>query len=195
MEVIVGAVLTQNTAWTNVERAVANLKRRRLMSLTALCRVPRTRLARCIRPAGFYNLKADRLKSVANWIAACGGLAGLRRIPTARLRPALLTCPGVGPETADSILLYALDRPVFVVDAYTRRILGRLGLIREDETYDEIQAWFHEHLPQEVQTYNEFHALLVRLAKSHCRATPVCCGCPLSGICPPAITQAGPPAV
>ncbi len=180
LEVIVGAVLTQNTAWTNVERAIANLKRGRLLSLKRLAGLPPARLAALIRPAGFFNLKAKRLRSVLTRITARGGIAGLSRLPTARLRLELLACHGVGPETADSVLLYAFERPVFVVDAYTRRILSRYGLARGDEDYEDIQRLFQENLPACVRLYNEYHALLVQLAKTHCRTAAICRGCPLA---------------
>lgn len=187
LEVIVGAVLTQNTAWPNVEKAIASLKRARLMNLDRLCRIPAAELARLIRPAGYYNIKARRLLAVLNWIAAQGGLTNLKTVPTDRLRAGLLACYGVGPETADSILLYAFDRPVFVIDAYTRRILARYGLIQGDEPYEQLRSWIEESLkpflgddPQQtVRVFNEFHALLVRLAKTHCRSRPCCPGCPL----------------
>ncbi len=183
-EVIVGAILTQNTNWRNVERAIEHLRQNRLLSIAALKRVSRHHLALCIRPAGYHNQKADRLLAMAKWLSARGGIAGLRRTPTAKLRSQLLSCPGIGPETADSILLYALNRPVFVVDAYTRRILRRLGLARGNESYSEIQSWFHQNLPRSSRLYNEYHALLVRLAKTHCRTNPICPNCPLERICP-----------
>ena len=180
LEVIVGAVLTQNTSWKNVEYAIANLRQRGLLNLTRLSRIPAGELAAIIRPAGFYNLKARRLLSVIHWLGANGGLRSLSRVRTLELRRLLLACPGIGPETADSILLYALDRPVFVIDAYTRRILYRYGLATGDETYDHLQSMFHTAVPCNLRRYNEFHALLVQLAKTHCRAKPLCCGCPLA---------------
>ncbi|MEO0082709.1 MAG: endonuclease III domain-containing protein [candidate division WOR-3 bacterium] len=180
LEVIVGAVLTQNTAWKNVERAIANLKHHRLLSLERLARTPPVKLATIIRPAGFYNIKAQRLHSVVRWLRTRGGLTALGRIPTPELRGMLLRCHGIGPETADSILLYALGRPVFVVDAYTRRVLNRYGLTAGNETYDQVQALFHKALPRRARLFNEYHALLVRLAKERCRAIPTCVGCPLA---------------
>jgi len=180
LEVIIGAVLTQNTAWTNVESAISGLKRHKLINLEKLATLRPEMLAPLIRPAGFYNLKAKRLCSVIDWLAARNGITGLKRIPTRRLRKQLLACPGIGPETADSILLYALERPVFVIDAYTRRILSRHGFITGNEDYDSVQQLFQENLPRSVPLYNEFHALLVRLAKTHCRTKPICHGCPLA---------------
>ncbi|MCX7732621.1 MAG: endonuclease [candidate division WOR-3 bacterium] len=188
LEVVIGAVLTQNTAWQNVERAMANLKHARLLNLDLLCRTPAGRIVELIRPAGYYNIKARRLLSVLNWLKEQGGFAKLRATPTSRLRAGLLDCYGVGPETADSILLYALNRPVFVLDAYTRRILTRYGLIQGDEPYEELRLWIEESLAPflkkdpraTVRVFNEFHALFVRLAKTHCRSLPRCPGCPLN---------------
>jgi endonuclease-3 related protein len=177
---VVGAVLTQNTAWTNVERAIVNLKQQGLLDLDRLAGMTPSRLAPIIRPAGFYRLKAKRLLSVLRWLRSRRGFPGILGMPTHMVRDELLGCSGVGPETADSILLYALDRPVFVVDAYTRRILYRYGLLQGDEGYSEVQSWFHRGLDPDKGMYNEFHALLVRLAKEHCRAGALCHGCPLS---------------
>jgi len=180
LEVAVGAVLTQNTAWTNVEKAIATLRFRRLLTLERLARLPPHELAPLIRSAGFYNIKAARLAAFLQWLEAHGGFPGLRRIPTRKLRPLLLTCSGVGPETADSILLYALGRPVFVVDAYTRRILSRYGLIAGDEPYESMRRMFESSLSRSHRLYNEYHALLVRLAKANCRRQPICDSCPLA---------------
>jgi endonuclease-3 related protein len=180
LEVAVGAVLTQNTAWANVEKAMAVLKSRRLLSLNKLARLSPTRLAPLIRSAGFYNVKARRLAALLGWLKAQGGFAALNRTPTPDLRPLLLACNGVGPETADSILLYALGRPVFVVDAYTRRILSRYGLIAGDEPYETLRLMFESSLPRSPKLYNEYHALLVRLAKVNCRLRPLCDSCPLA---------------
>ena len=179
LEVAVGAVLTQNTAWTNVEKAIAALKSRRLLTLDRLARLSQHELAPLIRSAGFYNIKARRLAALLAWLQAEGGFAALARVPTGELRTHLLACHGVGPETADSILLYALGRPVFVVDAYLRRILSRYGLIAGDESYDELRRRFESSLPRRPRVYNEYHALLVRLAKENCRTRPICETCPL----------------
>jgi len=180
LEVVVGAVLTQNTAWANVEKAMAVLKSRRLLSLDRLVRLPPRRLAPLIRSAGFHNIKARRLAALVAWLKAQGGFASLNRTSTADLRPLLLACHGVGPETADSILLYALGRPVFVIDAYTRRILSRYGLIAGDEPYEALRQAFESSLPHSPKLYNEYHALLVKLAKVNCRPRPLCDSCPLS---------------
>lgn len=180
LEVAVGAILTQNTAWANVEKAMAVLKSRRLLSLEILARLSPAALAPLIRSAGFYNVKAARLAVFIKWLISQGGFSGLRRIPTGTLRPMLLACSGIGPETADSILLYALGRPVFVIDAYTRRILSRYGLVGGDEPYEVLRLMFESSLPRRPGMYNEYHALLVQLAKVNCRARPICDSCPLS---------------
>ena len=179
LEVAVGAVLTQNTAWTNVEKAIAVLKSRRLLSLDKLVRLSPRRLAPLIRSAGFHNIKAQRLAALLAWLKAQNGFAALNRTSTTDLRPLLLACHGVGPETADSILLYALNRPVFVIDAYTRRILSRYGLIAGDEPYEVLRRMLESSLPRSAKLYNEYHALLVRLAKVNCRPRPLCDSCPL----------------
>jgi len=180
LEIAVGAVLTQNTSWGNVEKAMTVLKSRRLLSLERLARLSPAELAPLIRSAGFHNIKAARLAAFLKWLRTHGGLAALSRTPTPELRTQLLACHGVGPETADSILLYALDRPVFVVDAYTRRILSRYGLIAGDEPYEALRMMFESSLPRRPRLYNEYHALLVRLAKVNCRPRPLCDSCPLA---------------
>lgn len=180
LEVAVGAVLTQNTAWTNVERAIAVLKSHRLMSLRGLARLTPGRLAPLIRAAGCHNIKARRVLALVRWLEYQGGFAALRRRPTTALRVSLLSCHGVGPETADSVLLYALGRPCFVGDAYTRRVLSRMSLVAGNEPYEELRLMFETSLPRRARLYNEYHALLVRLAKTHCRARPACTGCPLA---------------
>ena len=184
LEVAVGAVLTQNAAWSNVARAVANLKAEGLLeepgALERLLAQPVERLEYLIRPSGYYRVKARRLRGLLAFIAEHGaGLEGLRDAHAAGLREALLGVRGVGPETADSILLYALGEPVFVVDAYTRRVLLRHGLAAEEDGYQELQALFMDNLAPEVGFFGEYHALLVRLAKEFCRPRPRCQGCPL----------------
>jgi endonuclease-3 related protein len=184
-EVMVGAVLTQNAAWTNVERAVSNLRGAGALSLNTLFLLPRRRLEGLIRPAGYFRVKTRRLLALCRWLdARCAGrLARLEGTSTEELRQELLAVKGVGPETADSILLYALGRPVFVVDAYTRRVLTRHSLSRESEPYDSIRARFERALGGRgrVRRMNELHAQVVALAKAHCRTRPVCEGCPLEG--------------
>jgi endonuclease-3 related protein len=183
-EVMVGAVLTQNTNWTNVSRAIDNLKEAGLLTPGALAALPEEILAQHIRPAGYFNLKAGRLHNLLALITEYeGGLDGLFAEDTASLRTLLLSVRGIGPETADSILLYAAERPVFVVDAYTHRILSRHALIAEEADYYEIQETFLDELPEDTALFNEYHALLVRLGKEFCKkSTPRCPDCPLDGI-------------
>jgi endonuclease III related protein len=181
-EVIVGAILTQNTAWGNVAVAIANLKRARLLSVRGLTRVPRARLARLIRPSGYFNQKAVKLKAFMEFLNQDygGSLARMGREPAALLRGKLLAVHGIGPETADSILLYAFDLPVFVVDAYTMRVLSRHGLVSPGARYDEVQRYLTAHLPKSARLYNEYHALFVRVGKEFCGARPRCSGCALT---------------
>ena len=181
LEIIVGAILTQNTNWKNVEKAITNLKQAGLLDLEALHKIPAEELAQHIRPAGYYNLKALRLKAFFTWLHTNydGHLEALLQLPAESLREELLSVYGIGPETADSILLYGLDKPVFVVDAYTARITARHGLITPPFGYDELRGLFESSLPRDVQLFNEFHALLVRLGKDFCRPKPLCRGCPL----------------
>ena len=183
-EVAVGAVLTQNTAWTNVERAITNLRRARTLTPRALLRLPPARLAAHLRPSGYFNIKARRLRALVAWWARRGDpVVTTRHQPLAALRQELLAIPGVGPETADSILLYALGRPAFVVDAYTRRIFARHGWVSWDATYDELQQVFTRALPRRATLYNEYHALLVELGKRFCaKRRPRCDACPLRDV-------------
>jgi len=185
-EVMVGAILTQNTAWTNVEKAIAALKAEGLLDPAALAAADPDLLRRLIRPSGYYNQKAERLLLFVRWLLDKpwrGSLDALRRADTADLRERLLALKGIGPETADSILLYALDHPVFVIDAYTRRIFSRLGLTAPDATYADLQEWFVSRLPADRALFNEFHAQIVYLGKDYCRKEPRCGECPLSGFC------------
>jgi len=186
-EIIVGAVLTQNTSWTNVERAIRNLREARLLSPKAIRRVRLTRLAQLLRPSGYFRQKTKTLKSFVNFLYASygGSLARLFATPTAVLRDQLLSLRGVGPETADSILLYAGKHPVFVVDAYARRILQRHGHAHPKLAYDEIRKMFESSLPADHQLFNEFHALIVYIGKSYCRpSNPRCSQCSLSRFLP-----------
>ena len=178
---MVGAVLTQNTAWTNVEKAIARLKRERALSVDALHRADLHDLAGWIRPAGYFNVKARRLRAMTSMIADDfgGRLDRLFALDTPALRKRLLGVNGIGPETADSIILYAAGRPVFVIDAYTRRFLERHGWAHGGETYDELAALFTANLPGDAALYNEYHALIVALGKNHCRPKPDCASCPL----------------
>ncbi|MDO8525957.1 MAG: endonuclease III domain-containing protein [Candidatus Omnitrophota bacterium] len=184
-EVIVGAILTQNTAWSNVEKAVRNLKAKgALASPVKMNALRRGELARLIRPSGYYNVKAARLHNFTSFLAErySGRLGALAKVPTRRLRDELLAINGIGPETCDSILLYAFGRPVFVVDAYTRRVFSRHGLFIHDLPYESVQALFTENLPSDEKVFGEYHALIVRLAKGCCKTKPQCEKCPLSGI-------------
>jgi endonuclease-3 related protein len=179
-EIIVGAILTQNTAWTNVEKAIQNLKKEKCLDISSIHSVSRAKLERLIRPAGFFTRKAVYLKLIAAHIIEnySGSLTKLFSKDTQELRRELLGLKGVGPETADSILLYAGSKPVFVVDAYTKRILDRWGIPGVGK-YDDIQRLFHENIPLNIALYNEYHALLVALAKCFCHKKRACAGCPL----------------
>ena len=180
-EVIVGAILTQNTAWRNVEKAIANLKAGRLLSPRRLRQLAVEDLAEYIRPAGYYNIKAKRLRHFLDFLfeQGRGDLAYLSTGSLDSRRHELLQVNGIGPETADSILLYAAHRPTFVVDAYTKRVLSRHQLLAEDAAYDEIRDFFMDVLDPEVPLFNEFHALLVHLGKGFCkRRNPRCEACP-----------------
>lgn len=181
-EVIVGTILTQNTSWANVEKAIDNLKDNALLKPQKIYRLSQRRLARFIKPAGYYNIKAKRLKEFMNFFFNVyqGNLKKMLKENTQELRSQLLSVNGIGPETADSILLYALDKPIFVVDAYTRRILTRHKIIREETTYPEIQNLFMQNLKNKVELFNEYHALLVKLGKDFClKSKPRCDICPL----------------
>ena len=182
-EVIIGAVLTQNTAWTNVEKALKNLRDDDALTLQALAALPPDDLAGRIRPAGYFNLKTRRLQCVARFFMdRCGGdLSALADTPTGDLRDELLAVYGVGRETADSILLYALDRPVFVIDAYTLRIGARHGWFPPETPYEAARSFFERSLAPDVALFNEYHALLVRVGNRYCRPRrPLCEGCPLA---------------
>lgn len=186
-EVIVGAVLTQNTAWANVERAIANLRRERLLEPERLFRVPLRKLAVLIRPSGFFNIKAGRLKNLFEFITArySGSLVTMFAADPETLRQNLLEVNGIGPETADSILLYAGQKPFFVVDAYTKRVLIRHGIIARDAGYQTVQELFMDNLPRDSRLFNEYHALIVRVCKDHCKKTvPRCEACPLKKFLP-----------
>ncbi len=183
-EITVGAILTQNTAWRNVEKAILNLKRAGLLAPEALYRLPLPYLATLIRPAGFFNLKAKRLKNFLEFLFKEyeGDLDRMFKEDTNTLREKLLKVRGIGPETADSILLYAGGKPTFVVDAYTRRILSRHNLISEEADYEEIRSFFMDHLPEDAGLFNEYHALLVALGKTYCRPKPLCEKCVLKDL-------------
>jgi endonuclease III related protein len=172
-EVIVGAILTQNTAWINVEKAIASLRRARMLEPEAMNKASEKTLASLIRPAGYYNIKAHRLKNFLKLLFSRfdGRLGRMDRLPTDALRNQLLEVSGIGPETCDSILLYAFKRPVFVVDAYTKRIFSRHGFFSEHSDYHAVQKYFMDRLPADEGLFNEYHALIVRLAKEYCKKT------------------------
>ncbi|MBI5049534.1 MAG: endonuclease III domain-containing protein [Nitrospirae bacterium] len=174
LEIAVGAILTQNTNWGNVERAINNIKKQKALSAKILHEMPVKDLALLIKPAGYFNVKAKRLKEFLNFLANHykGSMKKMEAECTRSLRQRLLEVKGVGPETADSILLYALNKPVFVVDAYTKRVLHRHKLISEKAAYHEIQGLFHKNLPQDLRLFNEYHALFVRVGKDYCKPKP-----------------------
>ncbi|MGY8814755.1 MAG: endonuclease [Gammaproteobacteria bacterium] len=181
-EVIVGAVLTQNTSWTNVEKAIINLKKNGLLSLEVINKLDHNSLAEVIRPSGYFNIKAKRLKHLCEWITLQGGMDALQSYPTDEFRKSLLEVNGIGPETADDILLYAFNRPVFVIDTYTRRLLKNLKLIKGDEAYEILRSEFEDNLQADYQMYNEYHALIVRHAKEKCVSTPDCLHCKIESV-------------
>lgn len=178
-EVMVGAILTQSAAWSNVEKAIASLKAAGALSPRGLREMPSDELARLVYPSGYYNAKAAKLKALAQYIGEDYGddLTKLFEQDLARLRGELLAVHGIGEETADSILLYAAGKPIFVIDAYTRRVFSRIGLSSDKESYHCLQALFMDHLPPDPQLFNEYHALAVQHAKEVCRKRPLCLRC------------------
>ena len=191
-EIIVGAILTQNTSWTNVERAIRNLREARVLSANAMRRIHFMSLAKLLRPSGYYRQKAKTLRSFVNFLYCShgGSLTRMLATPTLALRNQLLALRGIGPETADSILLYAGKHPVFVVDAYSRRILERHGHAHPKLAYEEIRKLFESSLPSDHQLFNEFHALIVHTGKNYCRKqNPLCSQCALQSFLPLAIPQ------
>jgi endonuclease-3 related protein len=183
-EVMVGAILTQNTSWKNVEKAIEKLKARSVLTPEGIHRLKTSDLASLIRSSGFYRIKADRLKSFVDFLFEEfeGKIERMKKEPAESLRKRLLEVKGIGQETADSILLYALQKPMFVVDAYTRRVLSRHGMISNRDSYEEVQKLFMRHLPPDEKLFNEYHALLVHVAKSACKKIPQCDICPLRDI-------------
>lgn len=183
-EVAVGAILTQNTNWGNVEKAISNLKKEGKLKPHALHEISHDRLASLIRPAGYFNIKAKRLKNFISFLVDeyGGNMEKMAKEDTAVIREKLLSVNGIGPETADSVILYALGKPVFVIDAYTKRVLSRHNLMSQDEPYERFQKSFHLSLKKDVQIFNEYHALLVRVGKVFCRTIPACEGCPLEKV-------------
>jgi len=192
-EVIVGAYLTQNTSWNNVEQALKNLRRERLLSVAGIRRTSRGKLEQLLRPSGYFRQKAARLQNFVRYLDARhrGSLARMFRQPTMKLRSELLALNGVGPETADSILLYAGQHPIFVVDAYTRRVFDRHGILSDTAKYDEMRGLVERAFRQNEGTnakltadFNELHALIVHVGKKHCQKRPTCDGCPLQPFLP-----------
>lgn len=183
-EVMVGAILTQNTNWTNVEKALLNLKQKSLLNPKSLFEIEAQALAELIKPAGYFNVKTQRLKSLLHFIyeEAEGDLEKLFNLSLFTLREKLLGVKGIGPETADSILLYAAQKPIFVIDQYTYRILSRHFLISEESSYEEMQSLMMQNLAEDLPLFNEYHALVVRVGKEFCKPKPQCEHCPLKGV-------------
>jgi endonuclease-3 related protein len=192
-EVIVGAILTQSAAWTNVEKALSALKNAGALTPEGMDRLDEAELARLVRPAGYFNAKARKLKAfLATLRDAYGGdLDSMLAAPAEALRERLLATHGIGPETADSVLLYAAERPAFVIDAYARRLFSRLGVRPGRDAYDRWQALFLEALEPDAALFNEYHALIVRHGKERCRREPMCEGCPLLPLCPHGRSRVG----
>ncbi len=183
-EVAVGAILTQNTNWGNVEKAIANLRNAGGLDASSAKRMSVQRLASLIRPAGYFNVKAKRLKNFLDFLTKGygGSMKRMKKEELETIRGKLLGVNGIGPETADSIILYALEKPVFVIDAYTKRVLSRHNIKKLDASYHSFQELFHANLERDVQLFNEYHALFVRAAKQYCRTKPLCSECPLKGV-------------
>lgn len=190
-EMCVGAVLTQNTAWKNVTQAIENLKTFKVLDISSMHRLGTDELALLIKPSGYYNIKAKRLKNLVRHIVERhqGQLSAMFSLPLDVLRQELLSVNGVGKETADSIILYAAHKPIFVVDAYTKRVLGRHGMLSLASDYDDVQAFFHQHLPRDTLLFNDFHAQFVAVGKHYCKTKPVCKDCPLLEV----LSLPGPP--
>jgi len=185
-EICLGAILTQNTSWRNVEKALTALRKQSLLSFGALKSLSQSRIAPIIRSSGCFNIKAKRVRAFVDFLGRefDGRVENMRAEDGGVLREKLLAVDGVGPETADSILLYGVGVPFFVVDAYTRRIFSRLGCLPEGLGYDDAQAFFIRNLPRQVNLYNDYHAQIVVLGKQVCRARPRCSECPLDDLCP-----------
>ena len=179
-EVCLGAILTQNTSWKNVEKALDNLKREGILSPEEVTGTGKGKLEELVRPSGYFRQKADRLKIFSRFVLGFGSFREFRERVT---REQLLGVKGIGPETADSILLYACNKPSFVVDLYTKRVFSRLGLLKEKDSYQKVKEFFEEGLPRDTDVYREFHALIVEHSKRFCRKRPACSGCPLEREC------------
>jgi len=183
-EVMVGAILTQNTSWRNVEKAIQKLKNKGVLNAEGIHQLRKSQLAPLIRSSGYYRIKAERLKAFVDFLFENydGNINRMGKERLKTLRAKLLKVNGIGPETADSILLYGLKKPIFVVDAYTKRVLLRHGMISESASYGEIQRLFMNHLPHNKRLFNEYHALLVHLGKTLCKKVPRCDICPIKGV-------------
>jgi endonuclease-3 related protein len=182
LEIIFGAILTQNTSWKNVEKAIVCLKQNNWINTKKIIGLNGKKLALCIRSSGYHNQKAKKLKNVSKYLEK-NPIKKLFSKEINELRKDLLSVNGIGPETADSIILYAAQKPIFVIDAYTKRIIFRIGLCKKDVKYEELQDLFMQNLKPNLRVFNEFHALLVELAKQHCRTKPVCEACPVNRYC------------
>jgi endonuclease-3 related protein len=181
IEIIIGAVLTQNTSWKNVEKAITNLRNDNALNIDVLYKMDKERLAYLIKPSGFYNIKSKRLMNLINVLHddMSGNIYDLKEIDMWDIRDKLLGINGIGRETADSIILYALNKPIFVIDAYTKRFLNNHGIHDGNKSYDELQDLFMKNLPHDTYLFNEFHALIVCLCQRFCKKAPLCRGCPL----------------
>ena len=182
-EVMIGAVLVQNTTWKNTSTAIASLKQAGLMSPSAIYKTSNDYLASLIVSSGYFTIKAKRLRALCEWLVEHGDIEQLKRLPLESIRKDLLAVHGIGPETADDILLYALDKPVFVIDAYTRRLFSRLGLVKHDAAYEELRTVFEQALEKDVSLYNQYHALIVVHGKNICMTRPLCQLCCLNEQC------------
>jgi endonuclease-3 related protein len=184
LEIIIGAILTQNTNWKKIEKAIAELRTNKTLNYFSLKKIKEKELALSITASGYYRIKARRIKNFLDFLEEkCGGkIYKLKKIKLKKLRKELLNVNGIGPETADSILLYALDKPVFVIDAYTKRIFSRHNFMAPNVSYETAQKIFMENLPPNISLYNEFHALIVKLGNTYCKKSPKCAKCPLRSI-------------
>lgn len=184
-EMMVGAILTQNTSWRNVEKAIQKLREHRMLNPQAIDKSSKGHLTELIKSTGYYNVKAKRLKNLTNFLKKefSSDIKKMKPVPLAQLRPQLLSVNGIGPETADSVLLYALGKAVFVVDVYTRRVFSRIGLLKFDMEYEMMARTILEKIPRSIKLYNEYHALLVAHAKRHCKNKPLCVNCVLAQQC------------
>lgn len=183
-EIAVGAILTQNTNWGNVEKAIYNLKVAGVLSAKKLHAMPANKLALLIRPAGYFNVKARRLKAFMDFLVNDfrGNMKKMKNEDMHMLREKLLSVNGIGPETADSVLLYALEKPIFVIDTYTKRVLSRHKIMERDQPYEAIQRLFHSSLKRDVKLFNEYHALFVKVGKMYCKPEPLCKYCPINNL-------------